>query len=363
MKPLLLGTALALVLGSSVSAQDLFRTEVDPTAIVASEFIGKRVYAAEAEMSGDEVEGAQQDWNDIGEINDVILTREGRVDSVLVDIGGFLGMGERQVALSMENIRFVNDGGTAEDMNDFFLVINADRAALEGAPEYVRQNEAMTEGEDAAAMDEAATTGTDTDVAATDGTSDAGTDGELAEGTTTEGAAVEGAADGTMAAEGEVAATDGEVLADDGTAAADGEVLADDGTAATDGEILTNDGTAATEGEVVTDGTVAGTEGAVNPGEGYAQMDVANMTAEELMGVRVYGQNDEDVGEISDIVLDANGKATQIIVDVGGFLGIGEKPVAIDMQQLQIMQETEGGMLRARVDMTQEEIEALPQQE
>lgn len=285
MKPLLLGTALALVLGSSVSAQDLFRTEVDMTAIVASEFIGKRVYAAEAELSGDEFNGVQQDWNDIGEINDVILTRDGRVDSVLVDIGGFLGMGERQIAVSMESIRFVNDSGTAEDMNDFFLVISADRTTLEGAPEYMRQNGAMNDGDNAAATDGAATTGTDTGAAATDG---------------------------TMAA----------------------------------------------EGEVVTDGTVAGTE---TSGEGY--MDAASMTSEQLMGVRVYGQNGEDVGEISDIVLDADGKATQIIVDVGGFLGIGEKPVAIDMTQLQIMQEPDGGAMTARVQMTKEEIEDLPAQE
>ncbi len=314
MKPLLLGTALALVLGSSVSAQDLFRTEVDMTAIVASEFIGKRVYAAEAELSADEFDGVQQDWNDIGEINDVILTRDGRVDSVLVDIGGFLGMGERQIAVSMESIRFVNDSGTAEDMNDFFLVISADRTTLEGAPEYMRQSGAMNDGDNAAATDGAATTGTDTGAAATDDASDAGTDGNLAEGTATDGAAAEGA--------------------------------------------VATDGTMAAEGEVVTDGTVAGT---ATSGEGY--MDAASLTAEQLMGVRVYGQNDEDVGEISDIVLDADGKATQIIVDVGGFLGIGEKPVAIDMTQLQIMQEPDGGAMTARVQMTKEEIEDLPGQE
>jgi sporulation protein YlmC with PRC-barrel domain len=155
-------------------------------------------------------------------------------------------------------------------------------------------------------------------------------------------------------------ATEGEV-ATDGAMATEGEV-ATDGTVATEGEVAT-DGTAATEGEVVTDGTVAGTEGAPNPGEGYTVVDVANMTAEQLLGVRVYGQNDEDVGEVSDIVLDAEGKASQIILDVGGFLGIGEKPVAIEIGQLQILQEADGGVMRAQVQMTKEEIEALPEQE
>ncbi|MDP3264680.1 MAG: PRC-barrel domain-containing protein [Tabrizicola sp.] len=306
MKSLLLGTAVALVLGASASAQDLFRTEIDPAAITASDFIGKRVYAAEAQVDAEEIEGVQQDWNDIGEINDVILTRDGRVDSVLIDIGGFLGIGERQVALSMESIRFVSDSATPDDMNDFFLVINADRTVLEGAPEYVRTDAAATEATDS-------TTGDATDATATD--------------------AAEGADD--MAAEGaDAAATDGST------------------TAATEG--ATDDTAAATN-----DVTAAETEGAANPG---TEMDASSLTADQLMGVRVYGQNDEDVGEISDIVLDANGKATQVIVDVGGFLGIGEKPVALDLSQMRIVQETEGGALRAYVQMTEDELEGLPQQ-
>lgn len=306
MKSLLLGTAVALVLGASASAQDLFRTEIDPAAITASDFIGKRVYAAEAQVDAEEIEGVQQDWNDIGEINDVILTRDGRVDSVLIDIGGFLGIGERQVALSMESIRFISDSATPDDMNDFFLVINADRTVLEGAPEYVRTDAAATEATDS-------TTGDATDATATD--------------------AAEGADD--MAAESaDAAATDGST------------------TAATEG--ATDDTAAATN-----DVTAAETEGAANPG---TEMDASSLTADQLMGVRVYGQNDEDVGEISDIVLDANGKATQVIVDVGGFLGIGEKPVALDLSQMRIVQETEGGALRAYVQMTEDELEGLPQQ-
>ena len=66
-------------------------------------------------VDADEYAGVQDGWNDIGEINDVILTRDGKVHAALVDIGGFLGLGERQVALGMENIRFVSDSATAAD--------------------------------------------------------------------------------------------------------------------------------------------------------------------------------------------------------------------------------------------------------
>jgi hypothetical protein len=70
--------------------------------------------------------------------------------------------------------------------------------------------------------------------------------------------------------------------------------------------------------------------------------------------------NDEDLGEISNVVLDSNGAPAQVIVDLGGFLGIGEKPVAIDMTALQIMQATDGDTIRASVQMTQEQLETLP---
>jgi hypothetical protein len=139
-KNLMLGTAMALALASAARAQDLFRAEMDPVAITVSDFVGKRVYVAETAVHADEFAGVQDGWTDIGDINDVVLTRDDRVDAALVDIGGFLGMDERQVALGMEDIRFVSDSATAEERNDFFLVINANRTILAQAPEYPRTN-------------------------------------------------------------------------------------------------------------------------------------------------------------------------------------------------------------------------------
>lgn len=78
------------------------------------------------------------------------------------------------------------------------------------------------------------------------------------------------------------------------------------------------------------------------------------------MGARVFGPNEEDVGEISELVLDANGAPAKVIVDVGGFLGMGEEPVAIDLTALQIRQQSESGPLRAYIKMTQDELETLP---
>lgn len=53
-------------------------------------------------------------------------------------------------------------------------------------------------------------------------------------------------------------------------------------------------------------------------------------SAEELIGKNVYGRDNEKIGEVDDVILDASGQAKQLVVSSGGFLGIGEKQVAVD---------------------------------
>lgn len=344
MKKLMLGTAMAALLGTSAYAQDLFRTEMDPAvAIAASDFIGQRVYAAETAIDGNEYEGVQEGWNDIGEINDVIINRDGKIDAVLVDVGGFLGMGERQVAVGMENIQFVSDSATGDNMNDYFLVINADRTALEGAPEYMRTgampNSDGTTNADATVNDDSST--------ATNGEGTATDNGDGSVSTNSDGT-VTGNADGTAST-----STDGTAMTGD-TAATDGTTTAPlaGGTANTDNQTAATDSTAA-----------PAATGEAAAGEDYAAVDATGITAEQLQGVRVYGPNDDDLGEISDLVLDDAGAPAKVIVDVGGFLGIGEKPVSIEMSQLELRKASNGDMLRAYVSMTQEDLEALPEAE
>lgn len=56
--------------------------------------------------------------------------------------------------------------------------------------------------------------------------------------------------------------------------------------------------------------------------------------ATKLSGVDVYGPNQQKVGDIRDVLMDRNGKAEYVVVGVGGFLGIGEKDVAIALSQV-----------------------------
>jgi len=62
--------------------------------------------------------------------------------------------------------------------------------------------------------------------------------------------------------------------------------------------------------------------------------------ASKLIGTRVYGANDEHVGEINDVLMDKSGRIHAVVLGVGGFLGIGEKDVAVPMDALKFTAET-----------------------
>jgi hypothetical protein len=69
----------------------------------------------------------------IGTIGDFVLNAEGKVDAVIVDVGGFLGLGRKPVAVGFDNLNF-----SADDNNNRYLFINATKDQLEAQPEFNR---------------------------------------------------------------------------------------------------------------------------------------------------------------------------------------------------------------------------------
>ncbi|MBP2548370.1 sporulation protein YlmC with PRC-barrel domain [Neorhizobium galegae] len=65
------------------------------------------------------------------------------------------------------------------------------------------------------------------------------------------------------------------------------------------------------------------------PGEGAWRFS-------DLEGKAVYGADGENIGQINDVLVSQNGSVNAVIIGVGGFLGIGEKDVAVDMSALQL---------------------------
>jgi sporulation protein YlmC with PRC-barrel domain len=57
--------------------------------------------------------------------------------------------------------------------------------------------------------------------------------------------------------------------------------------------------------------------------------------ASKLVGLNVYNQANESLGDINDLITDSQGKISQVILGVGGFLGVGERYVAVPYEKLQ----------------------------
>lgn len=66
-----------------------------------------------------------------------------------------------------------------------------------------------------------------------------------------------------------------------------------------------------------------------------SQQQISNLwRASKLDGVNIYNNSNEKIGEIGDVLIDHSGKAMAIVVDVGGFLGMGEHRVALKFEDV-----------------------------
>ena len=82
--------------------------------------------------------------------------------------------------------------------------------------------------------------------------------------------------------------------------------------------------------------------------------------ASELIGLTVYNPADEALGDVNDIVWTADGGIEGVIVGVGGFLGIGEKSVAVAYSAVNISTD-ENGNKKLVLDATLDELTAAPE--
>jgi sporulation protein YlmC with PRC-barrel domain len=77
--------------------------------------------------------------NKIGEIMDVLVERDGKVTALIIGVGGFLGMGEKDVAVPFNAVRV-----TSKDNNKWYLVMNSTKDALKSAKGFKYDRNAMT---------------------------------------------------------------------------------------------------------------------------------------------------------------------------------------------------------------------------
>ena len=67
----------------------------------------------------------------IGKISELVLGKDGKVAAVVIGVGGFLGIGEHDVAVNFDSVRVTQDGN-----NKTVVSVNATKEGLKGAPEW-----------------------------------------------------------------------------------------------------------------------------------------------------------------------------------------------------------------------------------
>lgn len=329
---LLATTAVAVLLAGGAYAQDTTApaspapaTEAPAEAPVtradghlATNIIGETVY-----------NGTSDDAENIGKVNDVVIDPDGKVEAVVVGVGGFLGIGEKNVAVNYGEVEW------AEQNGDRWLVVNTTKEQLQAQADFDRR------AYDPAPADVSA----DGTAPATDSTAMAPADGTTApsDGSTAV-APTAPAPDSTAEAPAEPAP--------DATAEAPA-APAPDSTAEAPATEPAPDSTA--QAPATTDDT---TTGAIDKSQ-LTELPAGEISSEELVGTTVYGADDANIGEIGDVLMSQDGKVDAIVLDVGGFLGVGEKKVAVGMDNLSFMTDKDGNKY-LYTTFTKEQLDAQP---
>jgi hypothetical protein len=110
--------------------------------VLASNLIGATVY-----NSADE---------NLGTINDLVFAKEGGVEAAVLGVGGFLGIGAKNVAVSFDQIEQTTDAD-----GNLKLILNASKEELDAAPQYKTLADIERESEANRPADPMATTPSD----------------------------------------------------------------------------------------------------------------------------------------------------------------------------------------------------------
>ncbi|MEO0728912.1 MAG: PRC-barrel domain-containing protein [Pseudomonadota bacterium] len=78
----------------------------------------------------------------------------------------------------------------------------------------------------------------------------------------------------------------------------------------------------------------------------------------KLMGASILNARNESIGDVNDIVLGDGGEVDRVIVGVGGFLGLGERDVALKLRELNVMKDRDGD-IRIMTQLSKKELEAV----
>ncbi len=96
------------------------------------------------------------------------------------------------------------------------------------------------------------------------------------------------------------------------------------------------------------------------PVAGFVRLDWDGVTRDQIEDATVYDRRDQKVADVDDVVLAEDGRPATVVIDVGGFLGIGSRSVAIPTDRLAVQQSTDGDEIRLYLNMTEDELRQQP---
>lgn len=93
----------------------------------------------------------------------------------------------------------------------------------------------------------------------------------------------------------------------------------------------------------------------------FARVSNDEMFTSKLKGLNVYNQNNESIGEISDIAITKSDQVQALILSVGGFLGMGEHYVAVAPSAVQVSYDQANKKWKATMNTTKDALKAAPE--
>lgn len=81
----------------------------------------------------------------------------------------------------------------------------------------------------------------------------------------------------------------------------------------------------------------------------------------KLIGATVYGPDNKSIGDINDVLIANDGKINAVVIGVGGFLGVGEKNVAVPFEKLSVTRKPESASIdKINVSYSKDELKNAP---
>jgi sporulation protein YlmC with PRC-barrel domain len=100
---------------------------------------------------------------------------------------------------------------------------------------------------------------------------------------------------------------------------------------------------------------------AASSGSYLTEQSETQISANDYIGKSVYNAENESIGDVNDLIIEENGGVVAAVIGVGGFLGIGEKNVAVPMDKIDMAQDTENNDVRLTTTETAEALKAAPE--